>query len=46
MRQLTALAAGQPRVAEVRLLLKVGERLLLRMLEEEAGHRPMRKAGP
>jgi hypothetical protein len=45
-RQLTALAAGRPRVAEVRLLRKAGERLLPRMLEEEAGHRPMRKAGP
>jgi hypothetical protein len=45
-RQLTALAAGRPRVAEVHLLLKAGERLLPQMLEEEAGHRPMRKVGP
>jgi hypothetical protein len=45
-RQLTALATGQPRVVEVCLLRKAGEHLLPRMLEEEAGHRPMRKVGP
>jgi hypothetical protein len=49
-RQLTAPAAGGPRVTEVCLFRKAGGRsrspaLLLQMLEEEAGHQPMRKAG-
>jgi hypothetical protein len=45
-RQLTAPAADRPRIAKVRLLRKASERPSPRMMEEEAGRQPLRRAGP
>jgi hypothetical protein len=46
MRQLTAPQTANPAYLEFASLARLANTLLPRMLEEEAGHQPMRKAGP